>query len=118
MLCWAQATIKEDAPIAGQTIKDGRFRSRFDAAVVHIRRGGRQLEGQLGRTQLRSGDEVLMSAGVTFDSTTSDALANFTDVRFVKAPYKQFMMPMVVPEVRLTFPCAWYPIGTLFVSFV
>ena len=94
-----QATIKKDAPISGQIIREIRFRTRFDAAVVNIRRDGKPLEGQLGRAELRSGDEVLMSAGSTFDSTSADAAANLTDVHFVSAPYKQFMMPMVVPAV-------------------
>lgn len=94
-----QATIKRNAPIAGQIIREIRFRTRFDAAVVHIRRDGKQLEGQLGRAELRAGDEVLMSAGGAFDSASEDASANFTDVHPVSASYKQFMMPMVVPEV-------------------
>lgn len=67
---------------------------------MHVRRAGQKLEGPLGLTKLQSGDEILMSAGSTFSSTTEDAAANFTDVRPVKAPYKQFMMPMTVPEVR------------------
>ena len=45
--------------------------------------------------------QVLMNAGGTFDTTSADAVANFVDTRFVSAPYKQFMMPMVVPEVRV-----------------
>ena len=62
MLLLLQAKIKEDAPIVNQTIREARFRTRFDAAVVHIRRDGKQLEGQLGSAELRAGDEARFSA--------------------------------------------------------
>lgn len=104
-----QVTVKAGAPLVGQTIREARFRTRFDAAVVHIRREGRRLEGQLGRVELAEGDELLVNAGGTFDSASDDATANFTDVRFVAAPSKQFMMPMVVPKVRAARSCRAVP---------
>jgi len=50
----------------GKTIKQSDFRSRFDAAVVGLRRDGEQLSGRLGDIALRAGDSLMLAVGSDF----------------------------------------------------
>jgi len=55
-----------NASIAGQTIKAASFRSRFDAAVVGLRRDGDRLSGKLGSIVLQPGDSLALAVGPDF----------------------------------------------------
>ena len=52
--------------ILGRTIKECDFRSRFDAAVVGLRRDGERLSGRLGDIALRAGDSLMLAVGSDF----------------------------------------------------
>ena len=54
------------ATVVGKTIKQCDFRSRFDAAVVGLRRDGERLSGRLGDIALRAGDSLMLAAGSDF----------------------------------------------------
>lgn len=54
------------AAVSGQTIKECDFRSRFDAAVVGLRRDGGRLSGRLGDITLRAGDSLMLAVGSDF----------------------------------------------------
>ncbi len=51
--------ITEGSPLIGRSLRDLRFRERYGATVVGIRRRGEVLRDQLARQDLREGDEVL-----------------------------------------------------------
>lgn len=61
-----EVVIAHGSDLAGRTLRDVDFRSRFDAGVVGIRRGERRLGGQLGRITLRVGDSLLLAVGADF----------------------------------------------------
>ena len=94
-------TLKENAPIAGQTIKQARFRTLFDAAVVDIRRDLRRVPGNLSDVVLKNGDELMLDAGINFSMLAADVKANFINVEPIKAPAKQFLMALEVEAVCL-----------------
>jgi len=54
------------ATVVGKTIKQCDFRSRFDAAVVGLRRDGERLSGRLGDIALRAGDSLMLAVGSDF----------------------------------------------------
>ena len=54
------------ATVLGKTIKQCDFRSRFDAAVVGLRRDGERLSGRLGDIALRGGDSLMLAVGSDF----------------------------------------------------
>jgi di/tricarboxylate transporter len=66
-----EVVVMPNASIAGQTIKDSAFRSRFDAAVVGLRRDGEQLSGKLGIIQLQAGDSLMLAVGPDFQSRSN-----------------------------------------------
>lgn len=61
-----EVVISPSAQIKGKTLKQIRFRERFDAAVVAIRRGHARLAGGLGQIKLQAGDTLILAAGKNF----------------------------------------------------
>ncbi|WHI48552.1 SLC13 family permease [Microbulbifer sp. VAAF005] len=61
-----EVVITPSSSILGQTLKGCNFRTRFDAAVVAMRRGGERLSGKLGEIELRAGDALLLAVGPDF----------------------------------------------------
>lgn len=53
------ATVRPDSRIAGRTVRNLRFRERFGAIVVAMRRDGKILRGDLGGLSLQDGDELI-----------------------------------------------------------
>src|SRR5699024_6824382 len=49
-----------------QRVKQSSFRSRYQAAILSVSRGGRRLPGKLGEIELRSGDTLLLETGESF----------------------------------------------------
>lgn len=61
-----EAIISNESELANRTLRDVDFRTMFDAGVVGIRRGDRQLRGQLGQITLHVGDALLLAVGPDF----------------------------------------------------
>ena len=54
-----RATLVPGAVIAGKTLRELRFRERFDIAVAAIRHDGELIRHRLAERSLQVGDEVL-----------------------------------------------------------
>ncbi|MGO3784460.1 MAG: SLC13 family permease [Vreelandella alkaliphila] len=61
-----EVVISHESELPGKTLQDVDFRSMFSAGVVGIRRGGKRLEGQLGKIPLRVGDCLLLAVSADF----------------------------------------------------
>jgi di/tricarboxylate transporter len=61
-----EAVVSRVSPLAGQTIRDGRFRSRYGAVVIAVARDGERMRGKVGDIKLRPGDTLLIEARPTF----------------------------------------------------
>jgi di/tricarboxylate transporter len=61
-----EAVVSETNPIAGQSIREGRFRTRYDAAVIAVYRNGGRLSGRIGDIVLQAGDTLLLQASDWF----------------------------------------------------
>lgn len=98
-----QATVKENAPIIGNTIRDIGFRSRFNAAIIGVTQcGGKKIHGNLGDINLKAGDNLVLNLSSTFDMMSEDVLMNFKDM--VKAggnPEREFMVAMEIDDSAL-----------------
>ncbi len=77
-----------------QTIRDSRFRSRFQAAILSVSREGRRLTGKIGDIRIAVGDTLLLETGQEFleqyrfrkDFLLVSALNDSTPPHFDKAP--------------------------------
>ena len=61
-----EAVVSSRCSLLGKSIREGRFRSHFNAAVVAVARGGRKLSGKIGDVTLQVGDVLLMEASPSF----------------------------------------------------
>jgi di/tricarboxylate transporter len=61
-----EVVVSERSELSGSTLRDSGFRSRYDAAVLAIRRHDDDLPGKLGTVVLRPGDVLLVLAGADF----------------------------------------------------
>ncbi len=61
-----EVVIGGGAGLAGQTLREAGFRSRYQAAVIAIHRAGSRIDAQLGRVPLRVGDSLLLVADPSF----------------------------------------------------
>lgn len=68
-----ETVIAENNPLVGRTIKEGRFRNRYNAAVLAVARNGGQLRGKIGDIRLRPGDLLLLEASQDFISQQRNA---------------------------------------------
>ncbi len=63
-----EVVVSTSASFCDTTLKSSRFRDRFDAVVVAIRRGHERLEGGLGNVKLTAGDTLVLVPGKRFES--------------------------------------------------
>lgn len=62
-----EVVVSGASPLAGRTLKEVDFRSRYQAAVLAIHRAGERVRDKLGRVKLREGDTLLLVATPEFD---------------------------------------------------
>lgn len=62
-----EAVVSDTCPIAGRTIRDGRFRSIYNAAVIAVARNGQRLRQKIGDIVLQPGDQLLLECHRSFE---------------------------------------------------
>ncbi|MDB4362859.1 SLC13 family permease [Pseudomonadales bacterium] len=62
-----EVVISNNFPQLGKTIKQGRFRSTYGAAIIAVAREGQRLKGRIGDVVLKPGDTLLIEAGRSFE---------------------------------------------------
>lgn len=67
-----EIVISHNSSIIGKTIKEIRFRAKYDAAVIAVHRNGEKISGKIGEIEIRAGDVLLLFAGADFVSRTYD----------------------------------------------
>ncbi len=55
-----EAVVGPSSPLVGQTLKQARFRSNYQAAVVAVHRAGQRIDAKLGEVPLRVGDTLVL----------------------------------------------------------
>ena len=61
-----EAVVSDECPIVGKSIREGRFRAEYNAAVIAVARGGRHLKGKIGEIVLQTGDTLLLETHPNF----------------------------------------------------
>lgn len=64
--CLIEAVVSPRCPLIGQTIRDGHFRSVYNAVVVAVARSGERVNMKIGDIVLQPGDTLLLEALPTF----------------------------------------------------
>ncbi len=61
-----EAVVSEACPIVGMTIREGQFRTRYNAAVIAVARGGERVTQKIGDIVLQAGDTLLLETRASF----------------------------------------------------
>ncbi len=68
-----EAVVSSRCVLRGKTIREGKFRSHYNAAVVAVARGDKRLSGKLGDVRLEVGDVLLLEASPSFLHRSSES---------------------------------------------
>ncbi len=58
--CMVEAVVSNTSPMVGLSVREGEFRSRYDAVIIAVHRNGERVEQKIGDIVLRSGDTLLL----------------------------------------------------------
>lgn len=61
-----EAVVSTRCPIVNKSIREGQFRSRYQAAVLAVARSGQRMTGKIGDIVLQPGDTLLLEAHADF----------------------------------------------------
>ncbi len=92
--CLVEVVLGPEFPALNKTIRDSRFRTRFNAVILSVSREGKRVPGKLGDITFRMGDTLLLEGSHQFveqyrfrrDFLLVSALNDSTPPDFRKAP--------------------------------
>ena len=64
--CLIEAVVSNTCPLVGKTIREGKFRTQYNAVVLAVGRNGERLPGKIGSIRLQPGDTLLLEANANF----------------------------------------------------
>ncbi len=102
-----EAVVSDRCPIVGMSIREGQFRTRYNAAVIAVARGGQRIRQKIGDIVLQPGDTLLMEARASFadqhrnsrDFFLVSRVANSAPVRHERAWVSLVILGMMVLAV-------------------
>ena len=98
--CLVEAVVSRRCPLIGKSIREGKFRSIYDAAVIAVARGGKRVFGKIGDIELRMGDTLLLEAHPEF-------------IRRQRNSVDFFLVSGVENSIPVRHERAWIAIGVL-----
>jgi di/tricarboxylate transporter len=64
--CLIEAVVSDSSPMLGKSVREGRFRTLYNAAVIAVARNGERINKKVGDIVLRPGDTLLLEAHHSF----------------------------------------------------
>ncbi len=61
-----EAVVSDTCPVVGRSIREGRFRTTYNAAVIAVARSGARVRKKIGDIVLQPGDTLLLEARASF----------------------------------------------------
>ena len=63
----AEAVVSSNSPLVGRSVRESKFRTRYNGVIVAVHRQGKQIEGKIGDIVLRPGDTLLLETHQNFE---------------------------------------------------
>jgi len=123
-----EVVVSNSCPLLGKTIRDGRFRAHYNAAVIALARNGKRLNQKIGDITLSAGDTLLLEASPSFmeqqknsrDFYLVSTLAGAQRPNHDKAALAMVIMAAMVTSVSLgwlsMFKAAFLAAGVMIVT--
>lgn len=107
--CIVEVVLGNEFPAIGKSVKQSRFRTRFNAVILSVSRNGQRLPGKLGEHVFKVGDTLLLETGEEFveqyrfrkDFLLVSPLTNSTPPDFKKVPLSIFILLAMVTSTTL-----------------
>ncbi len=64
--CLLEAVVSPSCPVVGKSIKEGGFRTHYNAAIIAVARNGERLKQKIGEIELLAGDTLLLETSPRF----------------------------------------------------
>lgn len=64
-----EAVVSHSSPLVRRNVRESKFRTRYNAAIIAVHRGGERVQGKIGDIVLQPGDTLLLSAHASFLET-------------------------------------------------
>lgn len=64
--CLSQAVVSNSSPLVGKSVREGRFRTLYNAAIIAVARNGERINKKIGDIVLRAGDTLLLESQPSF----------------------------------------------------
>jgi di/tricarboxylate transporter len=64
--CLTEAVVSDSCPVVGKSVREGRFRNVYNAAIIAVARNGERVRKKIGDIVLRPGDTLLLEADPGF----------------------------------------------------
>lgn len=64
--CLVEAVVSGSCPLVGKTVREGKFRTRYDAAIIAVHRDGERVASKIGDIVLKAGDTLLLETHPKF----------------------------------------------------
>jgi len=102
--CLIEAVVSNTCPMVGKTIREGKFRTQYNAVVLAVARNGERLQGKIGSIRLQPGDTLLLEANANFlsqqrisnDFYLVNGIPDSEPLRHEKAPLAIIILGMMV----------------------
>ncbi|MGF1492085.1 MAG: SLC13 family permease [Microcoleaceae cyanobacterium] len=102
--CLLEAVVSNTCPLVSQTIREGQFRTRYNAVVLAVARNGERLGGRIGDIRLKAGDTLLLEAHPAFmqqkrnsrDFYLVNSIPDSTPLNHDKAPIAMVILILMV----------------------
>jgi di/tricarboxylate transporter len=64
--CFVEAVLSDKCPLVARTVREGRFRTRYNAVIIAITRHGERIRRKIGDIELQAGDTLLLECRRAF----------------------------------------------------
>lgn len=99
-----EAVVSNTCSLVGRTIREGQFRTQYNAVVLAVARNGERIKGKIGDIRLKAGDTLLLETHPSFlerqrgssDFYLVSDLPDSEPLRHEKAPIALFALLLMV----------------------
>ncbi len=64
--CFVEAVLSNRCPLVGRSVREGRFRAHYNAAIIALSRNGERVQRKIGDIVLAAGDTLLLETHPSF----------------------------------------------------